>query len=690
MNDFNKIRNVCTAHYLLFFVFLSFMFTGCTENVDDSNFAIKREITAADFIAADENYSSMKRVFEMVKLGSSEGASSILSVLSARGNYTLFLATNQAVNSFLAECGVTEISELTEEQLNMIATNCIIDNQQAGAYETSDFPLAGSFDKPNLNDRMLTCEIDEFSNYIVNGKSKVIIEDNEVSNGCVHVVDRVIAPSVLTLDKMIGITPNLRIFSALLQKTTWADSLHGHMDLSYENPDRTLSEKIAGLVRQNLQHRYVGYTAFVEPDNLFQTKWNIIAETDKEGHIINWDEIYPVIKNRCEAVYGKDEIDNLAHPDNAVNRFVAYHLIGGKISYDKFVQHFNEFNYKFGNPMRPQVTNCPTNVWDFYTSMGKHPGLLKVVQVGDGGFENDTEHRMYLNRMPIYADGPNDNYKELGVVEGHRGVLISVNNGKYDNNALNGFYYPVDDILMYHKKFRNELFRRRIRVDFVTMLPELLSNNVRCGKHAAFEPGYFDNITRESQETKLLYTKANFAGGWWCYQGDFFLLSGLYDATIKLPPVPKDGTYELRMAVVHNSTRGMCQIYFGDDPDRLKPVGLPYDMRQKISSENPEIPWFEDTENLSRNQEIDKNLRNQGYMKAPRFYCVANGQGDTPVRSKANGARRIITIADMKADKTYYLRYKSALKKNDSQCQLDYLEFASSAVYNNVQGENVW
>ena len=243
---------------------------------------------------------------------------------------------------------------------------------------------------------------------------------------------------------------------------------------------------------------------------------------------------------------------------------------------------------------------------------------------------------------------------------------------------------------MYTTAVREELYRRRLRIDFNTILPELLSNNVRCSRHSAFEIGYFDHITRESSGTQLLYSKADAPGDWWCYQGDYFLLSGQYDATIQLPPIPKDGTYELRMAVVHNPTRGMCQIYFGDDPDRLLPVGLPYDMRQTPGPDNPAMPWMEETDDPQTNQEIDKNLRNQGYMKGPRYYTVGNGKGDAPVRSRSRSMRRIITVADLKADKVYYIRFKSALKKLDSQCQLDAIEFASSYVYNGVKAEDVW
>lgn len=80
-------------------------------------------------------------------------------------------------------------------------------------------------------------------------------------------------------------------------------------------------------------------------------------------------------------------------------------------------------------------------------------------------------------------------------------------------------------------------------------------------------------------------------------------------------------------------------------------------------------------------------------MKASQYVTRVNGQGDIPVRgcNGSNGVvRRIITVADMKADRDYYLRFKSALKKNDSQFDGDYIEYASTAVYNGPTAEDIW
>lgn len=137
------------------------MFSGCKETIDDSNFAIKTEMTAADFIDADDRFTMMRTLLKRVRMGDVEGASSLYSVLSARGNYTLFLPTDDAVTRFMAENGVASLEEMTDEQANLITKSCIIDNQNEDAYESADFPSSGSFSLPNLNNRLLSCLLNE-------------------------------------------------------------------------------------------------------------------------------------------------------------------------------------------------------------------------------------------------------------------------------------------------------------------------------------------------------------------------------------------------------------------------------------------------------------------------------------------------------------------------------------------------
>ncbi len=687
---------------LLSLLWLSGLAVSCTENIDESNYAIATEQTVTDFLSSNEDLSEIKSIFDRVRLGDSDQASSITSVLSARGNYTVFAPTNEAIDTYVASLGVASLDELSYEQAQLIANSCIIDNGEQSAYETADFPTPGTFALSNLNDRLLTCELDTVgseSYYLINGEARVVSEDNEVSNGMVHIVSTVIAPSSDLLPEMIAAADNLKIMSYLLTQTHVCDSLLEERDAEYEetNHDETLN-LASGETLSMPDHRYLGYTGFVEPDDVYEREWGISLQTDAEGNVTNWDEVMAVIRERCAEIYSTGDdatttaaaADDLTNPDNAVNRFVAYHFIKGRRGSDRLVRHCNEYNYRAGDYNNPQTASCPTDVWDYYATIGKYRGLIKVVQAGDAGALGDPDHTIYLNRFPEYNDGFDGDYSVLSVPE--PGIRLNASNGANDNNAQNGFYYPIDDILTYDEAVRDRLGSERIRMDFTTFLPELASNNVRGVENLYFPHGYFENLLSESSGTDTYYLFDASGASWRDYQGDEMGLSGMFDAIFRLPPVPKSGTYEIRLGISLNPLRGMGQFYFGTDPLRLSPIGLPLDMRQSMT-DNPAIPWVEDVDDEQTNLENDRNMRNQGYMKAPQYFCITNGSGDTPARSVGGdraSIRAILTTANMQANQTYYLRMKSALKKTDSQWFLDYIEYAPTTVYNGVQSEDIW
>lgn len=667
-------------------------FFSCQEVIDDSNYAIKTEKTIADFIDSDSRFSMINALFKKVTLGEINNASSLYSVLTARGNYTIFLPTNEAMLRYMQANGIASLDEFTDLQANTIAKSGIIDNGTASAYETADFPTQGALKIPNLNDRILSCAIDGEANYIINGNAKIVEPDIEASNGFIHVVEEVVCPSALTLDRQIGAADNMKVFHYLLKQTTWCDSLQENLDKSYEDPDRPLKQTMGEFTYTHTEHRYIGYTALVEPDSIYEAALGIKAEKDAEGQLTNGEDFAVKLQQHIANVYGNSNLDGRSHPDNPLNKFVAYHLLYGKMPYNRLVYHYNEFNYKYGQWSNPQTNDMPTNVWEFYTTMGKYPGLVKITQVGDAGFEHDIEHRIYANRISTYANGPEDDYHETGVVPGYEGLLISPENGENDNNALNGYYMPVNKLLLYTKGLREEMAKRRIRMEIASTFPELATGNYRGNFKTCFEEGYLSRIIRQSSNTKMGYSHAQ-GSGWFALCGDEFRIFGLYDFVYKLPPVPMSGTYEIRMGCSHTPLRGMAQIYFGDDPDLLVPAGLPYDMRLTPSPDNPSIPWVEDSEDQNINQENDKNLRNQGYMKGPLYFTYSTGKADQPIRNIGGtfcAIRKILATVYMEAGKDYYIRFKSALKKTDAELNIDYFEYASTAVYNGTTMEDYW
>ena len=218
-------------------MFTTLGLTSCKESVDDSAFHISDKKQVMEILEADTTqYSGIIKIFKEVKLGLSENASPLSSVLTSRGNYTLFVPTNEALNAFIHDkLEVNSIDELTDEQKKTIAYNCIIDNGDQSAYELSDFPANGTtFNIATLDDRRLSSTQKSDGDYYINSESKVLTSNIEASNGMIHIVDHVIYPTSESVPEVIAIAPNMRIMAQLLKATGWAEKLKARTDLEDE------------------------------------------------------------------------------------------------------------------------------------------------------------------------------------------------------------------------------------------------------------------------------------------------------------------------------------------------------------------------------------------------------------------------------------------------------------------------
>ena len=520
---------------------------------------------------------------------------------------------------------------------------------------------------------MATCVMAQ-ETIVINGQVIPVSKIKSMSYG----VSNQQLPEVMKRDEKI------KLFTEALFATKLNEKLYDYSDRDYSvGADSTtwLNEALCINVATEYDNvaypakRYYQFTAFAETDEVLKDKYGISTLDDlrKKAHEL-YDPMYPEDKSVT------DETD----PRNALNRFVAYHFLEGKMAHNKFVQHMCEYGYKYGDIMNPQQKEFSIDVWDYFTTVGKHRGLVKILQEA-------VSHDLFANRTCKYdIEG---SYEQTAVL--NNGVQILPTNGDNDNNARNGFYFPIDDLFLMDAKTADALGNERIRFDITTILPELMNSGARNVTYMYFDDNdYFSNITGCSDDTKLLYlTSAPVGGTGWCdYEGDEFMVLGVYDFTLKLPPVPKDGTYELRMGVSQNSLRGMCQIYFGDDAKSLLPVGLPYDMRNQYLDQDENVAWFNDT-NLDEGTiiEKDKNMRNHGYMKGPKYFNRNDGTGNNTARDYSGNVRRIITTQNLKADKTYYIRFKTVLDRTTAEFYMDGLEYCPKEVYDNPEDpEDIW
>lgn len=682
-----------STHKLLLSILVTtsiFMSSGCSDNVDDSDIYTFTGKTIIDVLKEKPDYSDFVSILNKVHF-SDKSQSTAAQMLSARGNYTVFAPNNKAMSQYLDSIYETtgfDVRQVSDSVANAIVKNAIIDSKNAKAYYSTDFN-SGALDRTNLDDRFITVgfKAGENSSIIVlNNKSNVLTRDLETSNGVIHTIDHVLDFSNSNLAELIKQTPNLQVFGELLKLTGWQDSMAKYRDLAYEQLDHGTGTSTSGEVIYAPERRYFGYTAFVETDSVLAQYWQLpeIKYSDN-GRISNWEQVYAAIKEKCSQLYPDCQNSNPKNENNAVNKFIAYHLLPMRIRWDQIVQHHCEMGYGYADP-----TTLGVDCYEYYETMGKtQRRLMKITE----GAESDGKR---INRKVTYDYGLYGTDLKVKSVQ-RPGILIYENNKDYQQQALNGFYYTISEPLVYDEGVPNSVLNERIRWDFSSLLPELITNNyrkIKDSKNYYFPAGYFDRIKMaEGCNYKYIsYYYATIEN----YQGDEHNISGQYDFTVALPPVPFRGTYEFRISVAHYPALGMAQLYIGTDPNRLHACGLPIDLRLDVSSNA--VGYQLDGADWDLNRQNDKDMRNRGYMKPPQHDGIKTGQGTAPLESMRSSIvkapyarlRYIVYTGTIDPSQQLYLRVKNVLENTAASFELDYLEYAPKSVYAGYEAEDIW
>lgn len=659
--------------------------TGCEDHVDESNMYTFLGKTITQYIQSDSNFTTFATVLKKSKI-SKKSESPLSMLLSARGNYTCFLPSNDAVKIYLDSIyghkpySLDTMSEITA---NQISQNCIIDNGNNASIATTSLQV-GAIDASTLNDRHILVEFktDSLGKFkiILNGISQIVVPDIKAVNGVIHVIDRVISPTNSTITSLIGSADNLKIATRLLEVTGWGDSMVLYRDESYEN--LTNEQRHAHTSLEDFsnyyapKHRYYGYTAFVEPDSVFNKDWQIPMPIVENGTVTNYKEIMAAIIDKCKAAYPNATSDDLTSSNNAVNQFVSYHLLNYRVPYNQLIHHFNEVGF---NPALPDQLTL--DVWNYFETRGPRR-LMKITQPATTGTININRHCTYDNTFF-------GTYKELSC--DREGILVKSNNGKNSNNALNGFYYPINNVLVYDADVPGKVLNERLRFPINGLQPEFYNNYVRSNTSGAwfFIPSGYTSAMSWTNETQVLYRTCG--DGWKGVQGDQLAIFGQYDVTFRLPPVPTAGTYEVRYYSSNLASRGMSQAYFGTNPHNLSAYGLPFD--QRLDGTHVSIGWIADGLDEEANIENDKVIRNHGWMKGPKMFCVnsMNTAHSVPLRSVSSTMRRIVYKGYMEPDKIYYLRLKSVLENPIAYLYANFIELVPKNVYDNSENpEDIW
>lgn len=642
--------------------------TACVDHIDTENRYTFTGNTVASYLKQHEDvYSNFIQILE-------RGGQ--LNLLKAYGTYTCFAPSNEAIERYIVEqdsiyrqslqpgskkviwTGITstKLEELSDSMCEVISKTHILPE----TYLTTEMD-GDVVPTKNLNDRYLTMSygVDEKAHGVlfVNG-AEIVAGDTEVENGVVHCISSVLNPSSNTVPSQIENFKFLSIFSEALEKTGFTEKLQDYKDFSYLD-----GESFAGNYDGNGNSpfpasRYYGFTAFVESDEVFHA-----------AGIYTIDDLYRMSKTWYPDAVNPD----FTHEDNALNRFVAYHLVNKKLLYSRLVCYNLSLN---GYSSEVNLVKRSDRVEYYETMQGT---LLKVTRpLSHGAYQSDVlinYHRSLTNPEDKYdcTAGKNNTPVNIRIYDPVTLTADTTAYPGYTQEALNGTILCIDHILRYDEDVMSgQVLNEIMRFDFSSLVPEFTNNDVRwCARGKAgvlsanefyIPKGYGTNLVYNAEETRLYYLCPNQT--WHNYQGDEMMGLGAFDFKYKMPAVP-EGTYEIRMGYSANNNRHVVQFYVDDEV-----TGIPVDLRILLSS--PAIGYESDASTDDDGIANDKAMKNRGYVKGPTTYYY---NGSTLARDDNSVVRKVVTTKYLSKGE-HWIRFKNVKEDDDGKAQFmhDYLE----------------
>lgn len=642
--------------------------TSCSDEPDTSNYYTFTGQMISDYLHSNNDFSKFATILDRAGM---------MDQMSAYGAYTVFAPTNEAIDRYLGKKGLKSLDDLSDADCDTIARTHLISNM----YATSDMNT-GVIATPNMNRRYVevTHGVDDDGNAVVflNRNSHIIYElqDDSLENGIMQPVCDVLENSNSMLSDVMEENKKISLFCEALNATGLATEMkENYRDANYD-PNVYPRYKYTSHVNKETatapDTKEYGYTAFVPTDSVLREKYGI--------H--NLQELYNKACEIYDVMYPEDvnaaghSFENLKDSVNPLRRFMEYHILSRKIQGWNYLTPLNDIG----------IMTSLMNPVDWYETLLPHT-MLKVEKLTVLKYADmDKLGERYLNRRR------DDEYKVRGAM-----IQKSVEN-EYSNQAINGWYFYIDDILAFDETTRDVVDNVRIRMDFATIFPELETNGIRqngnvkqqdpeydetgkYGRNYYFPNGYLKNVKSTGY---FVYRRPH--DYYDSYEGDEFNLFGNFDFTFKIPPVPYEGDWQIRLGYAAEGTRGIAQIYFDG-----KPQGIPLDMTQLLTSSSLlGSDWVQDLylndkteDQLLAISSDQKALKNKGYYRGAKGGYRYDGAGASTYRqfcTVQNTLRRVLCTVHIDPKKDHYLRIR-CVSTGQTEFDLDYLELVPKSVY---------
>lgn len=507
------------------------------------------------------------------------------------------------------------------------------------------------------------------------------------------------------------------LFAEALEKTGLADSVcvwqTGKTFEMYDNHGRPGSG-FAG-------------SEYYYPTNLVK-KYTLLAVDDNALKSYGIKD-FASLKEKCVEWYGNanqwytapkiSTVEDYTYTYNVVNMFVRYHILKCGIPASKLVNMRNasdeNWNFAFGG-----------EPYSYFETMLPHT-MLKVWQPLYHNTGKSTN--VWVNRYRA-NNTLTDEYWSYGSEGMHPivddGALLNME--KSDIKAVNGYIHNISKPLVYDRQVVEGVLNERMRVDVEDMVPELANNGMRSlspfecavlnreqngvydGTMCRIPYNYFENMKLSTEHVQMgVYSH----GSWRAWNSQQFVLWNNWKGEsayidIKLPPVPSDGEYEIRLPYCPMFAGIVFQTYLDG-----KKIGEPVDGRYPNTSLEEDrkatgyllVDEFDDY-----GVESDKALRSNGYMRSPASFSrsghnqvkVPASSPDDLIMNISNSCRyeegygtslirRVIGPVHLTQGEDHWLRIENTGGNVEGNTfTLDYIEIVPQSVYGNSTYTEDW
>ncbi|MCC9165811.1 fasciclin domain-containing protein [Pontibacter harenae] len=205
--------------------------------------------------------------------------------LGAYGAYTLFAPTNDAVQLFMQQKGVSAVEQLDLDELkDIVKLHLIEDTISTSAFTDGKLPRITM-----LGQYLITGAVNENgkSSISINRQAKLVEGNIKVGNGIIHSIDKVLEPATKTVAELVAENPAYTIFTTALKETGYFEKLN---------------------------------TYYLDAGNTERAWYTLLAQTDEVYRSMGIDN-YEELEDKYSST------GNPADATDSLNLYVAFHII---------------------------------------------------------------------------------------------------------------------------------------------------------------------------------------------------------------------------------------------------------------------------------------------------------------------------------------------------------------------------